>query len=101
METEKKPLVDPAGKTLLTPDQLCDALEVHLGRSKGRKACRELMDRMRDDPAWRAELNTLGCTVKLFQRIEEKDVPEDVQYRLMTVLNLGGEEGECGDPVQD
>jgi len=101
MEPKKPVIVDPKQKKLLTPEQLCDALEVHLGRSKGQKACRDLMERMKDDPAWKAQLNTLGCTVQVFQRMEEKDVPEDVQYRLMTVLNLGGNDGECGEDIKE
>ena len=101
MDPKKNVVVDPQEKKLLTPDQLCDALEVHLGRSKGQKACRDLMEKMKDDPAWRAQLNTLGCTVQVFQRMEEKDVPQDVQYRLMDVLDLSGKDGECGDDVKE
>lgn len=82
---------------MLTPDQLCDALEVHLGRSRGQKACRDLLEKLKGDPEWRAQINSLGCTVQVFQRVDAKEVPEDVQYRLMTVLNLGENDGDCGD----
>lgn len=82
---------------LLTPDQLCDALEVHLGAEKGKRKCRELLDKLKADPDWRAQINSLGCTVQVFQKVEKKDVPEDVTYRLMTTLNLGEGRKECND----
>ncbi len=84
-------------KSMLTPDQLCDALEIHLGEEQGRRKCRELLSEMKQDPNWVAQLNTLACTVKVFRRVEERDVPQDVSYRLMHVLNLEG--GKCdGEP---
>jgi hypothetical protein len=83
-------------KKLLTPNQLCDALEVHLGAEKGKKKCRELLDELKADPEWRAELDTLGCTVQVYQRIEAKEVPIEVSYRLKKSLNLKcDEDGDC------
>jgi len=82
---------------LIKPDQLCDLLEVYLGREKGQAKCRELLTRLEDDPDWQLQLKTLGCTVQVFQRIEGTEVPEDVQLRLLDVLNLGGTESGCED----
>ena len=82
---------------LVSPDQLCDVLEVYLGREKGQAKCRELLTRLEDDPDWRLQLKTLGCTVQVFQRIEKDEVPEDVKLRLLDVLNLSGKTPGCGD----
>ena len=73
---------------LLTPDQLCDALEVHLGKEKGTKACRELLEKMKDNPEWRAELNTLSLTVSVFQQTPKCYVPDEVAWRLKKILHL-------------
>jgi hypothetical protein len=96
---EKK--ADRVDKALLTPDQLCDALEVYLGREEGNKACRELLTRLEDDPSWRAQLNTMSCTVQVFQRCKGVEVPDDVSYRLMHTLNLKGtDDGTCDDEAK-
>lgn len=89
----------PDNKSMLTPDQLCDALEIHLGEEQGRRKCRELLSAMKQDPNWVAQLNTLACTVKVFRRVEVRDVPQDVSYRLMRVLDLdsGTCDGETGE----
>lgn len=89
--------MDRLEEKLLTPDQLCDALEVHLGHTRGKKACRDLLEKLKGDPEWRAQLNSLSCTVQVFQRVGGIEVPQDVHYRLMTVLNLGENEEDCSD----
>jgi hypothetical protein len=80
---------------LLTPDQLCDALEVHLGREKGQAKCRQLLTELKADPDWRAQINSLGCTVQVYQRVEPREVPEEVAYRLRKVLDLGDRDERC------
>lgn len=75
----------------MTPDQLCDVLEVYLGREKGKAWCRKLMSRLEEDPAWRLQLKTLGCTVQVFQQIPNRDVPEEVGLRLLDALDLSGD----------
>jgi hypothetical protein len=89
--------MDSFDEKMLTPGQLCDALEIHLGREKGQKKCRELLEKMKENPEWKAQLNTLGCTVKVFQKSEGKDVPEGVAYRLKQVLKLDDQEGVCNN----
>ncbi|MBS1261607.1 MAG: hypothetical protein MAG453_00936 [Calditrichaeota bacterium] len=75
-------------RNLLTPEQLCEMLEVYLGRERGRAECHRLIDELKDDPHWRAEMDTLGATVRVFQKVESEKAPDDVCYRLMKVLNL-------------
>jgi len=82
---------------LLTPEQLCDALEVYLGHEKGQKKCRELLTKLEDDPSWRAQLSAFGCTVKVFQRCEGVEVPREVSYRLMHTLHLSDSDEACDD----
>lgn len=81
-------------KKLLNAEQLCDMLEVYLGREKGRAECHRLIDQMKDDPSWRAEMDTLGTTVRIFQQIPCEKPPEDVCYRLMKTLDLDELTGE-------
>lgn len=88
--------VSQIDRSLLTPDQLCDALEVYLGREKGQAKCRELLTRLEDDPTWRAQLNTLSCTVRVYQQCEGVEVPDDVSWRLRHTLNLGEPDDLCG-----
>ena len=45
-----EPKTSKIDEKLLTPDQLCDALEVYLGREKGQRKCRELLTKLEDDP---------------------------------------------------
>ncbi|GBE30403.1 MAG TPA: hypothetical protein ENH10_10260 [Bacteroidetes bacterium] len=80
--------MDLPDKNLLTPQQLCDILEVYLGRERGREECRRLIEKMKDDPDWRAQMDTLGTTVRVFQKAPCERPPEDVCYRLMQVLDL-------------
>jgi len=95
-----EPKTSKIDKKLLTPDQLCDALEVYLGREKGQKKCRELLTKLEDDPSWKAQLNTLSCTVQVYQKCDGVEVPDEVEYRLKTVLNLGDAGVECDDDSQ-
>ncbi len=92
-----EPKITRIDEKLLTPDQLCDALEVYLGREKGKKKCRELLAKLENDPSWKAQLNTLSCTVQVYQKCEGVDVPDEVSYRLKTVLNLADPGKECDD----
>ena len=92
-----EPKTSKIDEKLLTPDQLCDALEVYLGREKGQKKCRELLTKLEDDPSWKAQLNTLSCTVQVYQKCEGVEVPDEVSYRLKTILNLGEPGAECED----
>ena len=94
------PKTSKIDEKLLTPDQLCDALEVYLGREKGQKKCRELLTKLEDDPSWKAQLNTLSCTVQVYQKCDGVEVPNEVEYRLKTVLNLGDPGAECEDDSQ-
>lgn len=80
--------MDPKDKELLTPQQLCDILEVYLGRERGRAECHRLIDEMKDDPRWRAEMDTLGQTVRVFQQVDPCKTPDDVCFRLMKTLQL-------------
>ncbi len=86
--------VDPSDKKLLTAEQLCDILEVYLGRERGRAECHRLIDKMKDDPMWRAEMDTLGTTVRVFQKVPCEKTPDDVCFRLMQALNLAGQAGD-------
>ncbi|MCB2213227.1 hypothetical protein KQI52_14020 [bacterium] len=87
--------MDPSDKKLLTAEQLCDILEVYLGRERGRAECHRLIDKMKDDPMWRAEMDTLGTTVRVFQKVPCEKTPEDVCFRLMQALNLEGQSGKA------
>lgn len=82
---------------LLTPDQLCDALEVYLGHEKGNKTCRALLTKLENDPSWRAQLNTFSCTVQVYQKCDGVEVPDEVSYRLMHTLNLN----RSGEPCDE
>ncbi|MFH0883951.1 MAG: hypothetical protein V2A56_13260 [bacterium] len=92
-----EPKTSKVDEKLLTPQQLCDALEVYLGHEKGRKKCRELLTKLENDPSWKAQLNTLSCTVQVYQKCEGVEVPDEVSYRLKTVLDLADPEAECKD----
>ena len=86
--------MDLNDKKLMSPEQLCDVLEIYLGLEKGRAECHRLIDKMKDDPRWRAEMDTLGMTVRVFQQIPCEKTPDDVCYRLMQTLNLADLNGE-------
>jgi hypothetical protein len=92
--------MDLNDKKLMTPEQLCDILEVYLGQERGREECHRLIDKMKDDPHWRAEMDTLGMTVRVFQKTPCEKPPEDVCYRLMQVLKLNEGESE-NDPNEE
>ncbi|MBZ0264769.1 hypothetical protein K8I28_08880 [bacterium] len=69
-------------------EQLCDVLEMHLGHEAGSEACRQVMEHVRDCPTCCAEVDTLGKTIKIFREIPTQNVPKDIQWKLMTTLNL-------------
>ncbi|MDP8207578.1 MAG: hypothetical protein P9L92_13000 [Candidatus Electryonea clarkiae] len=71
-----------------TLEQLCDVLEYELGHEAGSKACKEILEHVKNCPECCAEVDTLRKTVRIFKQIPEREVPQDVQWRLLTELNL-------------
>ncbi len=71
-----------------TLDQICDVLEFSLGHEKGKEACQELIAHIKSCPKCCAEVDTLQKTIKIFKEIPDKEVPNDVQWRLMKELHL-------------
>ena len=69
-------------------EQLCDLLEMELGYEAGQEACREVREHIRDCPSCYAEFDSLKKTVKIYKNISKREVPQDVQTRLLIELNF-------------
>lgn len=72
----------------LTVQNLCDLLEVYMGKEAGTEACRKMIEHVKKCPTCCTELETLTKTIEVYRKVPEKDVPEDMQARLLSALNL-------------
>ncbi len=72
-----------------TMEQICDILEFQLGHEVGREACQEVMDHVKNCPKCCAEIDSLKKTIRIFkQEMPSREVPKDVQWRLLKELHL-------------
>ncbi len=79
--TEKSPCTH-------TMEQICDILELELGHKVGSEACKEVMEHLKNCPTCCAEVDSLKNTIKIYKEVPRREVPKDVQWRLLRELKL-------------
>jgi len=69
---------------LHTINKICE----ELGEDINSPLCKEVEEHLKSCPKCCAHVNSVRKVVKLYQRLENEDVPEAVDNRLWKVLNL-------------
>lgn len=65
-------------------DKFCESL----GEDPSSPLCQELADHLKDCPDCSLQVDTIKCTVEIYKSMPGKEVPGEVQKRLLTRLNL-------------